>query len=377
MPREPTHDATLPTGTGLDHPDGPARGRVLGLILLVTIGTSWWLTAPLGRAVPVVTESSAGAATAANPVPAARSEFPPWPEHPLMGRPAKEILLKTLEAADRAFRRIASCTMTFRKQERINGKLLPEQTYFLKVRHDPFAIYMKCLKPVNGRELIYAEGQNDNQVIAHSTGLSRLLVPRLKIPTNHALIMAESRHPMNEAGLGNLIRKMIHYREMDLADPDSVTILDRTTSSDGKAWLRSTHLHPVYRPERPLGETEVLYDPRTRLPLRFIGYDRPGPGQTEKTLGERYSYDDLVLGADLSARTSIRPIPAMSSTGSELDTVRSVERRALPARNDYLVLAGEGAWVPAIVSNSPCLSRALPAVPGQSLGGADQSAAHP
>jgi hypothetical protein len=190
--------------------------------------------------------------------------------------------------------------MTFRKQERIGGKLMPEQTYFLKVRHHPFAIYMKCLKPAAGRELIYAEGHYDNQVIGHPPGLARLLVPRLKVPPDHPLIMAESRHPMNEAGLANMIRKMIHYREMDLTDPDSITILDRTTGDDGREWLRSTHIHPVFRSERPLRETEVLYDPATCFPLRFTGYDHPAPGEKEKSLGERYAYDDLVLNAALS-----------------------------------------------------------------------------
>ena len=40
--------------------------------------------------------------------------------------------------------------MTFRKQERIKGRLLPEQTYEIKVRHRPFAIYMKSVLPVSG-----------------------------------------------------------------------------------------------------------------------------------------------------------------------------------------------------------------------------------
>lgn len=272
----------------------------LGLVALAAIGASWWLTAPLDRSASAVPDSRA-AARPNGPEDEPQAEFPPWPEDRLEGRPAKELLLRTLQAADRAFRKFATCTMTFRKQERINGKLLPEQTYLLKIRHDPFSIYMKCLKPASGRELIYVEGRNDNCVIGHGTGLSRLLVPRLKLPPDHALILAESRHPLNEAGLGNLIRKMIHYRELDLSDPDSITILDRTTSADGKHWLRSTHHHPVESPERPLSETEVLYDPETRLPLRFVGYDRPAPGRTDKPLGERYAYDDLVQGAKLTA----------------------------------------------------------------------------
>ena len=176
---------------------------------------------------------------------------------------------------------------------------------------------MKCLKPVTGRELIYAEGHYDNQVIGHPPGLARLLVPRLRVPPNSPLIMAESRHPMNEAGLANMIRKMIRYREMDLSDPDSITILDRTTSSDGRNWLRSTHIHPVFHPERPLGETEVLYDPASRFPLRFTGYDRPAPGESEKPLANAIVMMTSYSMPGSPPRTSIPPTPAMSSTDSE------------------------------------------------------------
>lgn len=276
----------------------------LGIVVLLTCGASWIFTVPLERTVPGSPAPRPATRTAppATAAPAPEPQLPAWPETRLEGQVAKELLLQTLQAVDRAIRQVACCTMTFRKQERIGGKLLPEQTYFVKVRHAPFAIYMRCLKPVTGRELIYAEGHYDNQVIGHPPGVARLLVPRLKVPPDSPLIMAESRHPMNEAGLANMIRKMIHYREMDLADPDSITILDRTQSSDGHTWLRSTHIHPIFHPERPLGETEVLYDPQTRLPLRFTGYDRPAPGKNEKTLGERYAYDDLVLGAELTAQ---------------------------------------------------------------------------
>jgi hypothetical protein len=228
--------------------------------------------------------------------------MPSWPENRLEGLAAKQLLLKSLELVERSFNRVQAYTLTFRKQERIKGNLLPEQTYFVKVRQSPFAIYMKGIEPVQGRELIYAEGHYDNHVIGHPVGLSRLLVPRLKVPPDHPLILAESRHPLNQAGLANLMRKMIGFRKMDISDPETVTVLDRTTTPDGRHWLRSNHTHSTFRPERPLAETVVLYDPESRLPLRFTGYDWPAPGHHDKLLGERYSYDDLNLDAACTAR---------------------------------------------------------------------------
>ncbi|MGZ3485721.1 MAG: DUF1571 domain-containing protein [Isosphaeraceae bacterium] len=286
---------------------------LLGVLLC---GVSWWLTAPLEKtgvgstALPPNTVTAAPAAsgehtgTPAEASPAQRQAIEPaaWPETRLEGRPAKELLLKMMQAVDRSFRLVHSYTMTFRKQERINGKLLPEQTYFLKVRQDPFAIYMRGIQPVAGRELIYAEGYYDNQVVGHPVGMARYLVPRLKVPPDHPMILAESRHPMNQAGLGNLIRKLLGFRQMDLEEPEEVTILDRTMTPDGKRWLRSTHIHPQFRPGRPLAQSEILYDPASRLPLRFTGFDWPADGNAEKPLGERYCYDDLDLDAVLSAK---------------------------------------------------------------------------
>jgi hypothetical protein len=279
-------------------------------------GVSWWLTAPLEKTNERATATSPDTVTATSSsliehtdATAGESlahgrlaEEVAWPEDPFEGRPAKELLLKMMQAVDRSFRLIRSYTMTFRKQERINGKLLPEQTYFIKVRQDPFAIYMRGIQPVAGRELIFAEGQNDNNVIGHPVGMARYLVPRLYVPPDHPMILAESRHPMNQAGLGNLIRKLLGFRQMDLQEPEEVTILDRTTTPDGKRWLRSTHIHPQFRPGRPLAQSEILYDPATLLPLRFTGFDWPADGKADKPLGERYCYDDLDLDAVVSAK---------------------------------------------------------------------------
>ena len=274
---------------------------LLGSLGLCLAAVSWWLTDPLD---PAETEAPPPA-TASSSVPVqahveAVAGLPPWPEGRLDGQAAKVLLLKILEAVDQSFRTIPSYTVMLRKQERISGKLLPEQTYFLKVRQDPFAVYMKCIQPVAGRELIYAEGYHDNHVIGHPVGLSRLLVPRLKLPPDHPMILAESRHPMNQAGLGNLIRKLIGFRRKDLEESDEVTVLDRLVTPEGKSWLRSTHVHLQPRPGRPLSETEILYDPLSRIPFRFTGYDWPAPGQPEKPLGERYCYEDLVPDAGLT-----------------------------------------------------------------------------
>ncbi len=126
-------------------------------------------------------------------------------------------------------------------------------------------------------------------------------MPRLAVAPDHPLALADSRHPITEAGLANLVERLIHFRKMDLDDPEAVTILDRMTDANGRAWLRSVHTHPHQTPDRPFVRIEVLYDPETLFPRDIRNFDWPGPGESEELrLAEHYRYDDLDLDASLT-----------------------------------------------------------------------------
>jgi Protein of unknown function (DUF1571) len=267
-------------------------------------GLSWWLTAPLeDRVTP---EAEVAAQVPPVPLPpeeAKRPDVPPeWPEERLEGRPAKQLLLDTMIAVAERLNKVEGYTATFYKQERVKGILGPKQMLAMKVRHRPFAIYFKFLAPKPGKEVVYAEGHHDNKVIAHTGGLAGLLVPRLAVPPDHPLALAETRHAVTEAGLANLTAKLIKFRRMDLDDPEAVTILNRTTGPDGRLWYCSLHLHPHYHPDRPFARVEVLYDPESRFPMQITNYDWPEPGhEGELPLAEQYAYKDLDLDASLTA----------------------------------------------------------------------------
>lgn len=268
-------------------------------------GVSWWLTEPLeDRSAPAATLESLAPPVPLTAKEAARRGVPPqWPEGRLEGMAAKTVLLDTLIAVGERLNEVDDYTATFQKQERLKGKLGPLQTLTMKVRHRPFAIYLKFLSPTPGKEVVYAEGHHENKVIAHTPGVAGWLVPRLAVPPDHPIALAESRHAVTEAGLANLTKRLIGFREMDLEDREAVTILDRTTDEDGNPRLRSVHTHPLPNGHRPFARTEVLYDPETRFPVDIRNYDWPEAGHVgELPLAERYRYEDLNLKADLSAK---------------------------------------------------------------------------
>ncbi len=286
----------------------PRRKRVMWTCVLVApilgvLGASWWLTAPLESKPSAAPNKTTTPTTVSRSVlPSTDDPFPTWPESRLEGRAAKEMLLTTLTLVNRRFGRVEGYTATFLKQERLRGKLGVEQTLAMKVRQHPFAVYLKFLAPQAGKEVVYAEGFRDNKVIAHSTGVSRLLVPRLSVAPDHPLALADSRHPVTEAGLGNLIKRLEGFRHKDMIDPLASTILDRTSDRAGKPCLRSVHLHEHRTPDRPFMRVEVLYEPETRIPFQISSYDWPEAGhQGDLLLAERYTYENLDLSASLTA----------------------------------------------------------------------------
>jgi hypothetical protein len=288
-------------------PAHPVRRRWLLWLLAPAVlagticGLSWWLTEPLED------HGAALARTDAAPVPLTPEEAvrpgvpPPWPAERLEGPKAKKLILDTLIAVGERLNEVEGYTATFKKQERLKGTLSPQQTMAMKVRQKPFAIYLKFLAPVAGKEVVYAEGHHDNKLVAHTPGVAGWLVPRLAVPPDHPLALAESRHPVTEAGLANLTEKLIRFREIDLRDAEAVTILDRTTDN-GRPRLRSIHTHPCPHPSRPFARIEVLYEPDTRFPVDIRNYDWPEPGHTGALeLAEHYRYEDIHLDAQLSA----------------------------------------------------------------------------
>jgi len=264
----------------------------------------WWLTEPLGRPDDVALRAAARPATISDapevslvdPAPA------PWPVGKLEGMPAKRLLLDSLEGASRRLDAVEGYTATFRRQERIGGKLGPEQTLQMKARPRPFAIYLKFLAPKAGKEVVFASGKHDDKLIAHNGDWKDKLIPRLRLDPAGAIALADSRHPITDAGLVHLTEKLVGYRRLDLDDADSRTSLDTIRDAEGRDWYRSIHTHSNPKSKRPFARVEVLYDPETRLPRRIDSYDWPAAGHDDEPLrlAERYAYDDLDLAAPLS-----------------------------------------------------------------------------
>ncbi len=264
---------------------------------LIIAGICGWLTAPLE---PPSASGTTPNLLAAPPV-RAEEQLQAWPTTAMEGDTATTLLLSSLLSAQARLEAAGGYRAVFRKTERISGKVGDEQVMEMKSRLHPFSIYFKYRTPETGKEVVYAVGRYDNDIIAHGVGLSRKLIPRIKVAPESRIAMLGNRHPITDAGLAKLLDKLIHFRRLDLQDPEAVTLLDRIPNPEGGEWLRSIHTHPRQNGVRPFQRVEVLYHPEHRIPVQITSYEWPQPGDDGTLkLAERYSYDELQLDSTLT-----------------------------------------------------------------------------
>jgi len=139
-----------------------------------------------------------------------------------------------LKEAEAAYGNLTSYTAIFHKQQRVAGKLLPEETILIKYKK-PCSLYMRWVRaPYTGSELLYVEGWNGNRIRAHRGGILRFITRNLD-PSDPAL-MVDNLRPVTGTGIGFLletvainIRKAIAAGELVFSEGAEETVYGRKT----------------------------------------------------------------------------------------------------------------------------------------------------
>ena len=200
---------------------------------------------------------------------------------------------KWIEQAEAAYGSVPSYTAVVHKQQRVAGKLLPQETILLKFKK-PFSLYMKWIKaPYQGSELLYVAGWNENKVRAHRGGLLRFITRNLD-PRDPAL-MADNLRPVTDIGLGQLVktvavnvRTAINAGELGFSERGEETV-----------YGRKTRILEVVFPNEYAGDHDghrlvINQDVESKLLIRIRVYDQ------DNQLVENYGYEDLDLDARLA-----------------------------------------------------------------------------
>lgn len=218
------------------------------------------------------------------------------PEHPLMEG------LRRSARAQQILEQVNDYTCVFTKRERIDGKLQEPQTLEMKVRREPFSVYLKYLKPDDkaGTEAIYVHGKNDNKVVAHSTGLQRL-AGTLKLDPTSDWAMTGSLHPITDAGLHNLTARMIAVGRAELPFGEC-DVQQFGARIDGREVTGLQVVHPYRRDSFRYHVARSYYDNEWGIPVRNEVYDWPSrPGEQPPLIGE-YTYTNLRFNVGLTDR---------------------------------------------------------------------------
>lgn len=245
-----------------------------------------------------VASAPAAAAVPAMPVAAATPfDLTQKPgEHPLA--PTIRVLTDVLANIDQNVR---DYTCTFIKQESLEGTPGEQQHIMLKVRNQPFSVYMKFLKPYQGREVLFVDGINNNEMTVLEAGWKRNL-GKMNLDPKGMVAMRGQRHPVTEVGLRNLTAKLIAGKTAEMKFGECVVTSNPNTRIDNRPTTLIQIEHPNPRKEFATHITRIFLDNELRVPICYDAYMWPeAPGQTPP-LDARYIYSNLKLNVGLAAQ---------------------------------------------------------------------------
>lgn len=227
-------------------------------------------------------------------------------EHPLA--PAIRIAKSSLETISEA----DDYTAMFVKRELMGNRMLTHST-LVKIRHQPFSVYMRFLKPHDGREVIYVAGQNGGNLLAHETGLGALVGTVALQPASREAL-SESRYPITDMGMKTLVERVIRQWEEESKYGEcevkyyphaklggNVTKARRGTAVEGGVECKVIETsHPRPRKQFKYQMTRLYIEKESNLPIRVEQWVFSSRPDGKPILAEEYTYSKIQLDAGLS-----------------------------------------------------------------------------
>ena len=217
--------------------------------------------------------------------------------------PQTHVLIPALRAALGALDAVKLLTgyeASFTKTELVGRTSLTTKMQ-LKVRHDPFSVYVKYLDPHAGREAIYVTGGYDNKVIVHETGIASL-IGTLKLDPLSSTAMDENRYPINRIGMQKLVETIMGvWVAQAKQNAAGITVNNYPNSKIGDQSCQT--IESVLA--QPIGTdsyqtTRISIDTATKLPVRVQQYAFPVRRGQKPVLVEDYLYQNIKTNLTLT-----------------------------------------------------------------------------
>lgn len=225
--------------------------------------------------------------------------------HPLV--PALELTRQSLER----LQQINDYEATFIKRELINGKLTSQRTH-LRLREEPFSVYMKFEEPAPGREVLFVQGRHQNQLLVREASGLASLAGTVSLAIDSPAVMAENRHPITNLGLRNLMKLLIERWEMQSKYGETEVQFYPQAKLGNVDCEVIESSHPQPRRQFPFKMTRLFIEKKSRLPIRIENYGFPAREGEKPPLVEEYTYTNIRLNIGLADRDFDRTNPKYS-----------------------------------------------------------------
>lgn len=209
--------------------------------------------------------------------------------------------LRLGEESREALDAIEDYTASFTKIERVGDGII-EQTMELKLRHQPFSVYLR-FRSANerGREVIYVAGANDGRLLVQQPGVLGALAGTHRLKIDEWPVSLENRYPITEIGVSKILEKaLMEWQPGDRAPPKSATF--RISEEDvGGVPCRTVEVEQKRSSSKKVFSlSRVYFSKKSKLPVRAEQYGWPQKNGGKRPLLEVYDYRDIRVNVGLT-----------------------------------------------------------------------------
>lgn len=187
---------------------------------------------------------------------------------------------------------------TFTAREMVRNQL-SQQKMTMKIRQQPFSVYVKYIDPHPGREVIYVEGENKGKLLVHEDGF-KSLAGTLSFDPHSDQAMRENRYPITQAGMAFMLDAIIGMWQQEMNFGEAKLAYYPQAKIDGSPCKMYEVTHPVARDHFKFHKTRLYIDVKTALPVRVEQYAFPQAG-AEPQLVEEYTFSNLQTNLGMTA----------------------------------------------------------------------------
>lgn len=222
------------------------------------------------------------------------------------GAPAHQLVpfLRMARASREAVNTCRDYEAIFTKKEMV-GRTMYSGQMVIKLRHEPFGVYLRFIDQNNGREVLYAGPRYQFKMMAHEApGTLSALAGTVSLEPNSSRAMAEGRHPITQIGMAKMMDSLIDQweGEMKYGDPDDPKVNYYPKAKlDGQIECKAAvTVHENPKHAFRFYKTRVFFDKKSNFPIRLEQYAFPDAAHPQGALVEEYIYTNIRINVGLT-----------------------------------------------------------------------------